>query len=175
MARNASRGADRSGFLTKWGPAITIAISVLGGYGLLYLSLIDGVKDAVATNERRIDGREAEDREIRNVIQTTSDALRGELGKLGDRLVESNRDIGVQISKLRDDLIATMKESDDRLEQRFDRLDEKFDTLLTKIDYEVIEIPWNQAPLTVREDGVLLNEDGKEIGTIPAIIQFDQP
>jgi hypothetical protein len=173
MAGNAGRGADRSGFLNKWGPAITIAISVLGGYGLLYLTLIDGVKDAVATNERRIDGREAEDREIRNVIQATSDALRVELGKLGDRLVESNRDIGAQIGKMRDDLVATMKEGDDRLERRFDKLDEKFDVLLTKIDYEVIEIPWNQAPVTVGEDGVLLNQDGKEIGTVPAILKFE--
>jgi hypothetical protein len=121
------------------------------------------------------DGRETEDRDIRATILSTSDALRSELGKLDDRLVASNQDIGAQINKMRDDLVATMKDGDARLERRFDKLDEKFDTLLTKIDYEVIEIPWNQAPLTVRADGVLVNEDGKEIGTLPAVIQLDQP
>lgn len=173
MVGDASAG--RVGFLDKWGPALTIAISVLGGYGLLYLAVIDGVKDAVATNERRIDGREAEDRAIYGVIQSTSDALRAEIGKLGDRLVDSNRDIGAQIVKMRDDLIATMKEGDGRLEQRFDKLDEKFDILLTRIDYDVIEIPWDQAPIMIQENGVLTGPDGKELGMIPAVLKFSQP
>jgi hypothetical protein len=175
MAGNASRGADRSGFLSKWGPAITIAISLLGGYGILYLAVIDGVKDAVATNERRIDGREAVDRDIRAVIRGTNEAIRAEISKLGDRLVASNQDVIEQINKMRGELVATMKEGDDRLERRFDRLDEKFDTLLTKIDYEVIEIPWDQAPITVRKDGALFGQDGKELGTIPAVLRFGQP
>jgi hypothetical protein len=139
--------------MNRWGPAaalgLTLGLSIIAGFWLLHGWVLEGIKESVTTVDRRVDGREAEDRDIRNVIQTTSDALRGEIGKLGDRLVESNRDIGAQISKLRDDLVTTMKEGDDRLERRFDKLDEKFDLLLTKIDYDVIEKPWNEAPVTM--------------------------
>ena len=175
MAGNANRSAGVLAVLNRWGPAAMVVLAILGGYWGLHNLVLDGLKESVATAERRIDGREAEDRDIRGVIQSTNDALRAELGKLGDRLVEANRDVGAQISKMRDDLIAAMKDGDDRLERRFDRLDEKFDVLLTKIDYDVIEIPWDQTPVTIRKDGMLLDQDGKELGTIPAVLRFDQP
>jgi hypothetical protein len=167
----------RSGFLAildRWSPAFVTVAAVIAGYWLLVDTMLDGIKESVAQlrteTGQRLDGREEEDRDIRGVIQSTSDALRMELAVLGDRLVESNRDIGAQISKMRDDLVATMKDGDERLEQRFDKLDEKFDILLTRIDYETIEIPWERGTIMI-ENGVLYSQDGKELGTIPAVLR----
>lgn len=96
-----SRGTNSLAILNRWGPALMVVLAILGGYWALHNLVVDGIKESVATAQRRIDGREAEDRDIRGTILTTSDALRTELGKLGDRLVASNQDIGAQINKMR--------------------------------------------------------------------------
>jgi hypothetical protein len=178
MAGDANRRAGSLAALNRWGPVATLCVTIIGGYWLLGSMVLDGIKESVAAlrteTGQRIDGREAEDRDIRGVIQSTSDAFRVEMGRLGDRLVESNREVGAQINKMRDDLVTTMKEGDDRLERRFDKLDEKFDILLTKIDYDVIEIPWDQAPVLIGKDGVLFDSDGTHLGTLPAVLRLER-
>jgi hypothetical protein len=161
----------------RWAPAFMIGVAVIGGYWLLIERVLDGIDANIATlraeTGQRFAGTEVQDRDIRAVIQSTNDALRADMGKLGDRIVQSNLENGTKIDKMRDDVIKAMQEGDARLEDRFDRLDEKFDALLTRIDYDVIEIPPGQLPLTVDKEGLLLSPDGKQLVTLPAVLKFE--
>ena len=164
--------------IERWGPALLIAATVLGGYWFLIDKMLEGINQSVADlrseTGQRIEGREAEDRDIRAVIQSTNESLRAEIGRQGDRIVQASAEIGARIEQMRSDLVMTIKDGVNGLESGFDRLDEKFDALLSKINYETIEIPWEGGSLHVEEDGSIIGPDGKPLGTLPAVLKLNR-
>jgi hypothetical protein len=89
-----SRTDDRVTIHITWWKLLTlaativvpVAITVGGGYWLLIDKVIEGVKESVSdlrndTGDRIASGEEA-DRDIRRLVQESSDNLRGELAAL---------------------------------------------------------------------------------------------
>jgi DNA anti-recombination protein RmuC len=130
--------------------AATVAVTIFGGYWLLVERVIDGVAASVSELRldatARLDGREEEDRDIRQLVQDSNDklrsefsGLRAEIATLGDRIVASNKEIGQTLEGLRGSLITLIEKSDNRTEKRFDRLEEKLDRLIRDIAFPGVE------------------------------------
>lgn len=161
--------------------ALALAAALAGASWAMVTAVFHGYEQRLADAGVGIQNNAAESAAIRAFAESQNATLRAEfdasrkdlgdqLQKLGDRLVAANDQTGDRIDRLRTELVGAMDKRDAEVGSRFDRLEQKMDTMLTRITFE----PAIQAPAgtyMIDEKGNVRSLKGELLGKLPAVFK----